>query len=94
MKEEIITEYNNLYQELSKLKEIITYDFLSIDRIQIAYLDSYIAKKECVNVEKFEFVFNALIDRKISNNMTVGAIKNLGFIFDYNSIIYFIPESV
>jgi len=34
------------------------------------------------------------IDRKISNNMTVGAIKNLGFIFYYNSIIYFIPESV
>jgi len=34
------------------------------------------------------------IDRKIRNNITVGAIKNLGFIFDYNSIIYFIPESV
>lgn len=69
MKEEIITEYNNLYRELSKLKEILTYDFFSIDRIQIAYFDSYVAKKECVNVEKFEFIFNALIDGKISHSL-------------------------
>lgn len=66
MDEKIFENCNDLLIKMQSLKEFMSFDSLSKNRIQLNFFDVYREKMETVNVEKFELILKSLIDGKIS----------------------------
>lgn len=69
MKLDLVAEYNILKNNLLLIKELLNYDILHLNRIQLTLFDSYRSAQQFVNVKKFELILNAFKEDNISQSL-------------------------
>lgn len=72
MNVDLIAEYESLNYNLSLIRELLNFDTLSLNRIQLALFESYRSKQQFINDKKFELILKAFKEGNISQSLIFG----------------------